>query len=813
MMKPNFLLLTCLLSIGTGVYAQEKLDYQIPCDEILELADFQPAPYTLFDEDKENIVFVFRDAYKSIQELSKEELRLGGLRIDPVTNIGSRTRFYNDLKVQHLSKGETEPRPVVGLPEKPQLSQFVWSPDETKLAFSNTTRIGVELWVLDISTAQAQRLTEANLNANLGTAFTWFEDGESLLVKMLSPKKKDLIDTSKAIPTGPTISVSDGKKAQNRTYQDLLKNKNDEFNFEQLVSSELHQVFLNGKSKLWLKSAMYDRMAFSPDGEYVLVRTIEKPFSYLVPYRRFPSTSVVFDKTGKKVEEIVKVPLIEDLPKGFMAVRKGRRSISWRADKASTLIWVEALDEGDPKVEVDFRDEVFELSPPFTGEGNSILKLINRYSRILWGTEQQAIAYDYWWNTRNLKTYLFDPSDASVEPQILHNRDYQDRYNDPGGFVTKENEFGSNVLLFKEDSVFLIGDGFTPEGQFPFLDQLDLKTKETTRLYRSEYTDRIEDVSDFDLEGNRLLVRIESPTDYPNYFFRDLEVQKLSSITSFENPFASIRDIHKEVISYRRDDGLDLTGTLYLPADYAFDKKEKLPMILWAYPREFKDRSSAGQKTQNPNEFTYPYYGSPIYWVTRGYVVLDDATFPIVGEGEDEPNDTFRTQLVANAKAAIDAVDALGYVDRDRVAVGGHSYGAFMVANLLSHSDLFAAGIARSGAYNRTLTPFGFQSEERTYWDAPEVYYAMSPFMHADKMKTPLLLIHGEADNNSGTYPMQSERYFNAIKGLGGPVRLVMLPKESHGYRAKESILHLLWEQDTWLEKFVKNKQTEIAAE
>ncbi|MFT5877399.1 MAG: dipeptidyl aminopeptidase/acylaminoacyl peptidase, partial [Dokdonia sp.] len=304
----------------------------------------------------------------------------------------------------------------------------------------------------------------------------------------------------------------------------------------------------------------------------------------------------------------------------------------------------------------------------------------------------------------------------------------------------------------------------------------------------------------------QLLVRIESKNEYPNYYFRDVKGDNLTQLTAFVNPFTSIKNVHKEVISYKREDGLELSGTLYLPIGYDKSKSKKYPMILWAYPTEFKDKASAGQNTTNPNKFVFPYYGSPIYWVTRGYVVLDDASFPIVGEGDQEPNDFFRKQLVGNAKAAIDAVDALGYIDRNKVAVGGHSYGAFMVANLLTHSDLFAAGIARSGAYNRTLTPFGFQSEERNYWEAPEVYYTMSPFMHAEKMKTPLLLIHGVADNNSGTYPMQSERYFNALKGLGATTRLVMLPKESHGYKAKESILHVLWEQDQWLEKYVKNR-------
>ncbi|WP_372752029.1 alpha/beta hydrolase family protein [Labilibaculum sp.] len=437
------------------------------------------------------------------------------------------------------------------------------------------------------------------------------------------------------------------------------------------------------------------------------------------------------------------------------------------------------------------------------------MKTINRFYTINWGTDDIAIAMDYWRNDRNTKTYLFNPSDASQKAKIISDRNYQDRYNDPGNFVFQRNKFGNNVLALDGDNAFLIGDGFSDNGQYPFLDKLNLKNQKKERLYQSTYEKKLEDLRDFNPSSQKLLVRIESKTDYPNYYFRDLKKNDIQQLTKFENPFKSIQNVHKEVLNYKRKDGLELSGTLYLPVGYDMNKKEKMPMILWAYPREFKDKTSASQNTQNPNEFTYPFWASPIYWVTKGYVVLDDASFPIVGEGDTEPNDLFRKQLVSNAKAAIDAVDSLGYIDRNKVAVGGHSYGAFMVANLLSHCDLFAAGIARSGAYNRTLTPFGFQSEERSYWDAPEVYYKMSPFMHADKMKTPLLLIHGEADNNSGTYPMQSERYFNALKGLGANVRLVIFPKESHSYRAKESILHMLWEQDQWLEKYVKNRKVE----
>ncbi len=639
-------------------------------------------------------------------------------------------------------------------------------------------------------------------------AVNWFKDNNALLVKMLPKNRKELIDPMEAVPEGPTVSVSDGEKAQNRTYQDLLKNPNDEQNFEQLAYSELKKVTIGGIVTNFLPTAMYDDVSFSPDGNYIMVSTLKKPFSYLVPYYRFPYENNIYKKDGTFVKLVNDVPLNEVQPKGFMATRMGKRNMNWRDDKPATLYWAEALDKGDPEIEVEFRDAVYELAAPFNGEPNLLLKTKNRFSGVAWGTDDIAIAYDYWWNDRNTKTYIFNPSNASETPVVIYDRNYQDRYSDPGDFVRTENEYGRPQLEIHDGNLYLIGDGFSDKGQFPFIDAFDLKSKKTKRIYESTYTDKLETLrTAIDMKKGKILVRIESQSEYPNYYFRNIyKKNDLTPVTSFDNPYESIANVHKEVITYKRDDGLELQGTLYLPVGYDMNKKEKKPMILWAYPREFKDKNSASQNTTNPNEFIYPYYGSPIYWVTQGYVVLDDAAFPIVGEGDEEPNDTFRTQLVGNAKAAIDAVDQLGYIDRNRVGVGGHSYGAFMVANLLSHSDLFAAGIARSGAYNRTLTPFGFQSEERSYWDSPETYYTMSPFMHADKMKTPLLLVHGEADNNSGTYPLQSERYFNALKGLGAPARLVMLPKESHGYRAKESILHLLWEQDSWLDKYVKNR-------
>ena len=792
--------------ISSLAYSQKNLNYQQPRKEILDLVNVDRAPSVLKDDKNHYMVFVYRPEYKSIEELSQKEMRLGGLRVNPYLNIGSRTTYYDKVKILGLKKGDKSPVEVKGLPKNPKLSNFVYSPDQSKIAMINTSYDRLELWVLDIKKALATKINTPSLNATLGSVINWFSDNKNLLIKIRPEKSNIIIDQEKSIPKGPTITENMGDKAQNRTYQDLLKNITDENNFEQLSKSTLIKVNLKGKVSKWLDEKMYRSISFSPDGKYVLVNTIKKPFSYLVTYSRFPNETVVYDVNGKVIKKISESPLLEVLPKGFMSTKKGKRSISWRSDLPCSLKYIEALDKGDPSVKVDYRDKLMYWDAPFNEKPKLLLKTINRINSINWGNQNIAIVRDIWWNNRNTKTYLFNPSNSKIKPKIITDRNYQDVYSNPGSFITKRNSLNRNDLLIKDNHLYRIADGFSKEGQFPYVEKLNINDLSTTTIYKSNFETKFENIIDFDFEKNQLFVRIESKQDFPNYYFRKLTNENdLNQITFFKNPFESLKKVSKETITYKREDGLDLSGILYLPPGYNKNKPERKPMILWAYPREYKDKNSASQKTNNPNRFIYPSWASPIYWVTQGYVLLDRASFPIIGEKDVEPNDSFRNQLVSNAKAAINELDKRGYIDSKKVAVGGHSYGAFMVANLLSHSNLFSAGIARSGAYNRTLTPFGFQSEERTYWEAPEVYYNMSPFMHADKMKTPLLLIHGEADNNSGTYPMQSKRYFNALLGLGATVRLVMFPKESHGYRAKETILHLLWEQDQWLEKYLKN--------
>ena len=798
---------TLLLFLGISIhsFAQENVTYQKPSKSIMDLVDYERAPSVSMDTKKEYMLLMYRNTYKTLDDLNQDEMRLGGLRINPVTNISSTTTYSNNIKLRKIKdKAETQ---ISGLPENAKISNISWSPDEKKIAFSNTSETGVALWVVDVASAKAKKLTEDSVNANLGNPFSWYNDNENILVKMLLENRPALLDGKKNLPTGPIVSNATGSISQNRTYQDLLKNKTDEANFENVLTAELYKVNLNGSKTLYKGAGLYAGENFSPDGKYLMVSTILKPFSYIVPLSRLPSKTVVYDLEGNEIKVVNEMPLNEIMPKGFMATRTGKRSMSWRNDEAATLYFVEALDEGNPENIVEYRDVVMEWKAPFDQQPTEILKTKQRYGGIIWGNATTAVAFDQWYDTRNTKTYLFNPSDASQEPKVISDRNSQDIYADPGNFETVKNSYGKNVLAIENNNLFLLGDGFTKEGQFPFIDEFNIKSLQTKRLYTSTYKDKKEDLLSIeDFKKGEVLVKIQSKNEYPNYYFRNINKKDaLTPITTFANPFESIKNVSKELIQYKRKDGVQLSGTLYLPAGYDKKKKEKLPLLIWAYPTEYKDKNSAGQTDQNPNEFTFPYYGSFVYWVTKGYVVLDDAAFPIIGEGTTEPNDTFIDQLVANAEAAIDAVDALGYINRKKVAVGGHSYGAFMTANLLTHSDLFACGIARSGAYNRTLTPFGFQSEQRNYWEAPEIYNTMSPFMNAKQMKTPLLLVHGEADNNPGTFTLQTERYFQALKGLGAPARMVILPKESHGYAAKENILHLLWEQDQFLEKYLKN--------
>lgn len=804
MIRRILLSLHVMLFISMAGGSQEAIKYMLPPDEIVRIVDAPVTPSVLVSPDKQTILVAERQGLPTIRDLAGEEFRLAGLRIDPSVNGPSRSTYFTAFRIMKIDGSEESTVP--GLPDNPRLGLPVWSDDGQKVAFTNSTAATTELWVYDLKTMTSKKIAE-NLNGVFGYITEWLPAGSGIIFSVTDPARGPM-PVKNNVPEGPVVQENLGSKAQAATYQDLLKDPYDEALFEYLAASAL-MIWDGNTIKSAGEKGMITSVSLSPDGKYMLVSRIKRPFSYLVPYSSFPTVTEIRDISGKLVKTLIERPLIENRPRGYDAVLTGPRGYYWRADEPATIYWVEALDGGDYSREMEYHDQVYLLRAPFTGEPVRFLSTRMRFGGITWGNSKLAVLNEGLSKTRVRVTSLFDPSDPEKTIKKIFEYNTDDRYNAPGSFITERNAMGRNVLLTGDRgrSLYLTGSGASPEGERPFIDRYDMATGKTIRIFRSEapYYESVTTV--LDINRGIVLTNRQSVKEVPNYFIRNLKNGKLTQVTDFRNPYPQLAGVYKELVKYKRNDGVDLSFTLYLPAGYDRQKDGPLPTLLWAYPREFNDPAAAGQVSGSPYTFTRISAASALVYVTQGYAVLMDASFPIVGVEGKEPNDTFIEQLVANAEAAINKAVEMGVTDRNRVAVSGHSYGAFMTANLLAHTRLFAAGIAESGAYNRTLTPFGFQNERRSYWEAPEVYNKMSPFMHADKVKDPLMLIHGMADNNSGTFPIQSERFYNALKGFGAVTRLVMLPFESHGYAARESILHKHWEVLTWMDKYVKNKK------
>jgi dipeptidyl aminopeptidase/acylaminoacyl peptidase len=793
----------CFAVAGSAAAQTTASKYQTPSQVLVDIVDAPTTPGVSVGPGAEWLLLEQGPSLPPISELAEPELRIAGMRISPQTNGPSRGRY--SLSLTFVKMADLSEVPVTGLPAGARIGGVRWSPDGQWISFTNTTDDGIELWAAGVATGTAKRLTGAHVNLTMVRGPVWMPDSRTIVVPLV-PDGRGAAPVESKVPTGPVIQENIGKTAPAPTYQDLLKTPYDASLFEYYATGQLVAVTVDGAmSKIGTPGIIGD-VSPSPNGSFLLVETVHRPFSYLVPAGRFPTRIEVVDLQGNPVHLVADLPLQEEVPRGRGSVPTGPRSVSWRSDAPATLAWVEALDGGDGNKEAAERDRVFVLAAPFDGAPQTLATLGYRFGGIRWGNDNLALVTESWWRTRQSRQWIVRPSRPTGTPELLWEGSNEDRYNDPGSPMTKENAAGMSVLLTADGgrTLFLRGQGASPEGDRPFVDKMDLRSKKTERIFRSEAPYYEIPVEILDDRGQMLLTMRESQEDPPNYFVRDLRRKTERQVTSFPNPTPQLAGMQKELIQYERADGVALSGTLYLPAGYDPQRDGPLPLFVWAYPREFVDAAAAAQVIGSPYRFTRLGGWSTPIWVALGYAVLDGATMPIVGKDGAEANDTYVEQLVASAEAAVDEMVHRGVAERGRIGVGGHSYGAFMTANVLTYSDAFAAGIARSGAYNRTLTPFGFQNEERTYWEAPDVYFRMSPFMNVDKINEPILLIHGEADNNSGTFPIQSERYYAALKGLGKTARFVLLPYESHGYTAQESILHMLWEMETWLDTYVK---------
>jgi dipeptidyl aminopeptidase/acylaminoacyl peptidase len=782
--------------------------YLVPPPQMVATFDAPPLPQAVISPTRQMMALTIRRGSPPLAELARPTLRLAGARVDPKNNGPHRTQGIYAITLKRIADGaETN----VVVPAQANLANVRFSPDGARLAFTNTKDDAIELWVADTATGQSRRINGSDrLNAATGDPCDWLHDSVTLVCQIVPPSRS-AAPVEPLVPAGPTVLENHDKAAPAPTFEDMIRTAHDETLFEHYFTSQLASIDSSTGGRVLIgRPAIFDEVTPSPNDEYLLIARIKRPFSHLIPMSGFPQEVEIWTRRGELARSVADVPSREGVT--LTGVRTGPREYRWRPDQPAALVWAEALDGGNLKNTAPFRDKVMVLAAPFTAAPVEFAKTEHRFTSLSFTEKGVALLSESDRATRRTRTWILE---AGAEPRKLWDRRQEDRYADAGTPVTRgetiaspapgggRGSAGHNPIAQVGDSIFLAGEGASSEGDRPFFDRLNLKTLATERLFRSDpksYETVVAPLSD---DGGTLLTRSESLTDTPNFYTRVRGSDAKRAVTALKDPQELFRGVERQFLTYERKDGVKLSATLYLPPGYK--KGERLPVILWAYPREFSDADTASQVVGSPSRFTIVTPGnSHMYLLLAGYAILDGPTMPIVGPGETA-NDHYVEQLVSSAEAAIDKVVEMGIADRNRIGVGGHSYGAFMTANLLAHSRLFRAGFAESGAYNRSLTPFGFQSERRTFWEVPDLYGKMSPFFYAQQVKDPILLMHGEMDDNSGTFPIQSERFYMALKGHGATVRYVTLPYEAHGYAARETILHVIAEKIAWFDRYVKN--------
>jgi dipeptidyl aminopeptidase/acylaminoacyl peptidase len=786
--------------------------YEKPPQEILDVLHAPLPPLPSVSPARDVIAFVTPVHYPPITDLARPMLRLAGIRVNPANNADrSYTRYYTDLTLKRVADLSEE---KIQLPAGARIGAPVWNANGSKFAFTNETATEIELWVMDMGTRKPARIPGVKINPILGSAVQWLPDQKQLLVKLV-PYDRGAPPASPVTPPGPRIQESSGATVASSTYEmrDVLKNPHDADLFDYYATSQLALVDpANGTFRHIGQPGLLGMVAPDPEGRFLLVESVHRPYSYQRAWYRFPKLIEIWNMAGEMIEKIAGLPLADQVP--IDGVPIGPRHFSWHPVQPATLTWVEALDGGDPRAKVPQRDRImFKL---VSGPAREFCRTKERFNDLEWiegGTLALLSELDrdrHW-----LQVFLLDTKRRPVSLQLLWDRSVDEKYGHPGYPLYRLAPNGVAMIMKEGNWIYLDGNGSSPEGDRPFLDRLNLRTFKSERLFRSDRCSYEYFVAWIDLSAGSFLTRHESPSDPPNFFRRSLERAVLKNvpagescrtstaqaITRFVDPTPHLRGITKRMVTFTRADGIPLSFMLYLPPDYK--PGTRLPTVFWAYPLDYAEGGVAGQIEGSTQRFTTIAGTSELFFLLAGYAVLADVAMPVVGPPENA-YDSFIEQIVANARAAIDKAVELGVTDPDRIGVGGHSHGALMTANLLAWSDLFRAGIARSGAYNHTLRPFGFQNENRTYWQARESYIKLSPVMQADKINEPLLLIHGELDVNPGTVPMQSEKLYEALRGVGGTTRLVMLPYESHGYQALESTEHVLYEMISWFDRYVK---------
>jgi dipeptidyl aminopeptidase/acylaminoacyl peptidase len=787
--------------------------YAVPPQNILDVLHAPAPKRPIVSPTRDRALLVSWVRFPPMSQVAEPYLKLAGVRLEP------RTRRKHDTPggygvapcadalsiVDLASSVET----AIALPADGCVDGFTWAADGKRYAFRNTSRDAVELWTGDASGA-THRLGDVRLNPMLGSSLQWAPDQRTLLVKAVPADPGPPPPADSATSDGPSVQETDGKSGEFSTYEarDTLRDEADEARFGYYGTSQILWVdATSGATTRVGPPGVYGDVDLSPDGSRVLVESVQKPYSHAVTWDRFAHRIEVWDRAGASVT-LADLPVADRVPVNGVPV--GPRGFGWRATEPATLVWAEALDGGDWNVDVPARDRVMTESAPFAGPPSEITRTVQRFAGLEWSEKPDvALLREIDANRHWKRTMLFDMKTA--KSQVLWDMSSDERYLDPGQPVHKVLPDGVSVIRQDGSTIYLAGAGSSPDGDRPFLDRFDLDSRASVRLFRSA-RDAYESFVDFLGDGTDvLLTSHQSPDDPPNLVALTLgatvsapdgEATRASTarqLTHIPDPTPIVRQVHKRLIKYRRKDGTELSFTLLTPPGY--QEGTRVPAILSAYPLDYADAKAAGQVSGSDRTFSI--LSGYRLLLLAGYAIIDQAAFPIVGDPK-KAYDTYVPQLVDDAQAAVDAAVATGVVDPDRIGVTGHSHGALMTVNLLAHTDLFRAGAATSGSYNKTLTPFGFQNERRSVWKATDVYLTVSPFFLADRLKTPLLIVHGEEDANPGTTPVQASLLYEAIRGNGGTARLVMLPHEPHWYSAMESNEQVAWEELAWFDRYVK---------
>jgi len=805
------LAIAMLLLAAVAVADQAPNGWQQPDDDIMKVLHAPQLPWVWTAPSGQTMLLADPIYYPELAEMAAPMHKLAGMRVNPRTNSTHGRHGGLNPRLVRVDDGETM---ALDLPEHAEVFDVNWTVDGKRFALTAWDGQSMGLWVGSVD-GKIKRVKDLSVNRLMGNSVQWLPDQKNLLV--MSIPERGAPPAAPAIPLGPKVTDASGAAAARSTYEarNLLQTAHDDALFEYFATAE--PVIVDGKKgkvKHSLgKPALYSSVRFSPDGKYVLAEYLKGPWSHEVAWWRFANEAEVWDQKGNHVATVASLPLADQVP--AHGVAEGPRNISWRSTADHELFWTEALDGGDPVAEVEFRDRLMRLRHPFTGEAEQVFKAEHRLRGQMWGAEDGTLMLVQRERMRRwLYAWLIDVDNGTS--RVWFDQDESDRYNSPGWPVSSPLKNGRWVMRQEGNAVYFSGSGATRDGDRPFLDLRDMTTGEAERLFRSP-ADRYEQFSSFAGDNEHFIMRSESPTDVPNYFMgtfgetieaaegEAVRAHTREPITDFVDQAPELRQITKRIVRYEREDGVALNFTLCLPPGYE-EGDGPLPTVVYAYPMEYGRASSAGQVRGSAQRFLRFWGPTHMYFLLRGYAVLDNTAMPMVGDPETV-YDTFVEQLVDDAEAAVAKAVELGVTDPERIGVIGHSHGGLMVANLLAHTDLFAAGIARSGSYNKTNQPFGFQSERRSLFEARDVYIQVSPTFFADQVNEPVLVIHGDDDSNPGTLTPQSEVFFEGVRGSGGTARLVLLPHEDHGYRARESVEHVLWEQLRWFDRYLKGEQ------